>query len=102
MKYIDLARKVARKSKTRYKVSAIGFNHKGELLGTAFSSFRFSKYGGGLHAEMALLHRYGSNVKTIMICRVGNTGEILPIDPCRNCKKILDKMGIKIVIIKKG
>ena len=99
-KYSRLAKQKANQSPTRYKVSAIGLDHKGNLLGSSFSSFRFSRYGGGLHAEMALLHRYGANIKTMIICRVGRSGEILPIDSCSRCQKVLNKMGIKVIALK--
>jgi len=99
-KYRELAKQKANQSPTRYKVSAIGLDHKGNLLGSAFSSYRFSRYGGGIHAEMALLHRYSSNVKTILICRVGRSGDILPIDPCPRCQKVLNKLGIKVITMK--
>jgi len=83
----------------RYKISALGLNSKGELLGSATNSPRFSRYGGGVHAEMALLKRYGSNVKTIIICRVGASGDVLPIQACDKCQKVLDKLKIKVISV---
>ena len=86
-------------STNRYKVSALGLNSKGELIGSATNSPRFSRYGGGIHAEMALLHRYGTNIKTIIICRVGGNGTPLPIKPCDKCQKVLDKLKIKVLSV---
>lgn len=98
--WIERAKQKAKQSSGRYKISAVGFDHKGNYLGISCNYKRFDRYGGGLHAEMNLLHRYGSKVKTMMICRVGATGDLLPIDPCERCQKVLDKLGIKVITIK--
>ena len=55
--------------------------------------------GKGLHAEMALMKKYGARIKTIIICRVGNSGNLLPIDPCSACAELAGKLGITIVSI---
>ena len=96
---INRAKKKASQSPSKYKISAIGLDFKGNIVGSAFNSLRFNCYGGGIHAEMALLSRYGSHIKTIILCRVGRTGLVLPIHPCEKCQKILDKMGVKVVTI---
>ena len=100
MDIMAFAVKKAKQAPSKFKVSAIGLDYKGNYLGSAYSSTRFLRYGGGLHAEMALLHRYGDKVKTMIICRVGQSGEIRPIEPCERCQKILDKMNIKVYCIK--
>jgi cytidine deaminase len=92
----DLAVKKAMQSNCRFRVSAIGYGHNGEYIGCSVNSPRFSKFNGGLHAEMKLFARYGKNLKTVIICRVGNTGELLPIDPCSTCQSKADELGIKI------
>jgi len=97
---VDMAIKKSQNSSSKFKISAVGLNHKGEILGQAFNRPRFDRYGGGVHAEMALLNRYGNRVKTIILCRTGNSGDILPIDPCVRCQKVLDKKGIKVVTVK--
>ena len=94
---IDMARRKAMKSGCMFKVSAIGLDKKGNVLGVVTNAKRLDRYGGGIHAEMNLLHRYGDHVKTIIICRVGGSGNILPIHPCERCKKVLDKLGIKVL-----
>lgn len=99
-KFIELAINKALQSSSTHKVSAIGLNAKGELLGAAFNSPRFSRHGGGNHAEMALLKRYGKNVRTIILCRTGKSGDILPIEPCSRCSKVLKKLGIKVYTVK--
>ena len=95
----DRAINKAKQSQAKYKISAIGLDKKGKVLGSAFNQLRFSKFGGGLHAEMLLLHRYGNKVKTIILCRVGKHGSILPIEPCKKCQKILDKLKIKVISV---
>lgn len=91
--------KKALQSSCRYKVSAIGFDKKGNVIGTAVNTSRFNRYGGGIHAEQKLMFKYGNRLKTILICRVGNSGEIRKIDPCDKCQKAADKLGIKIISI---
>jgi cytidine deaminase len=95
----DRAINKAKQSQAKYKISAIGLDRRGNLLGSACNQLRFSKFGGGLHAEMLLLHRYGNKVKTIILCRVGRGGDVLPIEPCDKCQKVLDKLKIKVVSI---
>ena len=93
-----LASQKAKQSICTYKVSAIGLNKRGEVIGSATNRFRFpeKRDKGNLHAEIALIHRYGKSLKTIVIGRVGNGGDLLPIHPCENCQAIADEMGIKI------
>ena len=89
----------AEQSPSKFKISAIGLDEKGQVLGSAFNSIRFDRFGGGVHAEMALLSRYGNNVKIIILCRVGKSGELRPIHPCEKCQKILDKKSIKVITV---
>ena len=97
---IRKAIKKAEQSISTSKISAIGISKNGNIIAMATNRPRFDRYGGGVHAEMELLRRCGNRISTIIICRVGRSGEIRPIDPCPRCKKVLDKMGIKIVTIK--
>jgi cytidine deaminase len=97
---ISLAINKALQSSCNYKVSAIGLNIKGDIIGTAVNQHRINRYGGGLHAEINLIKKYGKKIKTIIICRVNKGGDILPIHPCDTCKKILDRMNIDIITIK--
>lgn len=93
--------KKAAKTTCRFKISAAALNHKDEVIGIVNNSHRFVKYGGGLHAERKLMDRYGKNIKTIIILRIGNSGNLLPIEPCKVCKEIADKLNIKIISIYK-
>jgi len=98
----DLAIKKASQSECEHKVSAIGFNHKGEVIGTQMNTMRFNKLGGGNHAETMLMKRYGKQLKTIVVCRVNNSGWLLKIDPCSACQKLANKLGIKLLTLERG
>lgn len=98
-KYLELAKKKAQQSTCRYLVSAIGFNSKGDLLGITCNSRRIDKEGYSIHAEIAMLKRFGKKVRTIVICRVNKTGKLLPIKPCNTCQKRLDSYNINVKTI---
>lgn len=100
---IEKLKNKADQALTSYRVSAIAFSKKGEILGSATNSFRIDGRpdgkGSGVHAERRLMSRYGNHIKTIVICRIGRSGDILPIEPCNVCQKVADKMGIKIISV---
>jgi hypothetical protein len=91
----------ARKVQCRYKISAIGYDKDFNILGISVNSFRNIGRGGfrGVHAEEQLVKRYGKNISYIFIVRTNNKGDILPIVPCDVCKKMCDKLGIRIISI---
>jgi deoxycytidylate deaminase len=93
------AKRRALKSSCRYKISALGFNSRGELIYSSFNKPRFKRYGGGVHAEMNVMLKAGPSLKTIILCRVNNYGKLLPIDPCSVCKRKSEELGIKIITI---
>lgn len=100
----DILVQQSQKSMSTYRVSAVAFDKKGDMLGAVCNSFRRDnvkpgKYSG-YHAETKLIHRYGDKIKTIVIARTGGGGNLLPIDPCEKCAHIAKKMGIKIISIK--
>lgn len=88
--------KKALKSRCKYKVAAVAFDHKGDILGYSSNRPRFSREGGSTHAEAALMKQYRSKIKTIIIVRVNNRGELKPIDPCEVCASIAQALGIRI------
>jgi cytidine deaminase len=88
--------KKADNSSCRYKISAIAFSKKNNVIGISFNGFRFSRYGGGVHAERKLMSKYGNKIDYIIICRTNGKGDVLPIEPCSTCQKIADKLNIKI------
>jgi len=89
----------ALQSSCRFKISAIGLNRKGDIIDYSCNHVRYQKDKGGLHAEQLLIRRNGRKLKTIIICRVNNSGDVLPIEPCEKCKKIAKRYDIKIVSI---
>lgn len=86
----------ANQSQCTYRIAAIAFSKKGNILGITFNLWRFGGKGRGLHAERRLMQRYGSAISKIVICRTNGNGKMLPIDPCPTCQAIADKLGIKI------
>lgn len=102
----SLLQSKAKRSSCTYRVAAIAFDKKGDILGHVTNKHSewdvVTKTGSGRagtskHAERLLLSRYSGNVKTILICRVGHSGVLRPIDPCPACRKVADKLGVKIV-----
>ena len=97
----------ANRSPCNYRIGAVAFDKKGDVLGNVSNTFRRgsvfygeqNRKGTGLHAEARLIKRYKGNIKTILIMRIGNSGNILPIDPCPACAKLAEKFGIKIVTV---
>lgn len=93
-------KKKAQETPCRFKISAFGFNYKGELVAKATNQSRFIRHGGGLHAEAKIMQSAKrKGIKTIIICRIGRQGNLLPIEPCDNCKKLAEKLNIKIISV---
>jgi len=96
----ELARKKAAQSQCRSKVSALGLNKNGDIVCKAFNLSRFSRPGGGIHAEQIVMQQSRKKgVVSIIICRVGKGGNILPIHPCDTCQEKADELGIKILTV---
>jgi hypothetical protein len=98
--YTDMAIKKASQSSCTYKISAMGFNKKGDYVGSAINKKKKCGHGLGLHAEIELIKKYNKRISTILICRVNNKGKLLPIDSCVTCKKICEKLNIKLITVK--
>ena len=94
---LKIAVKKASQSRCRYKVSAVGFNRKGDKLYAATNRARFSRKRGGVHAEMEVMLKSGPSLCTIFICRVNDKGDMLPIHPCGMCREKAAELGVKIV-----
>ena len=97
---LEKAKNKAIQSPCKYKISALGFNKRGELIGSSFNKPRFYRRGGSEHAEMLLMKNYTKGLATILICRVNSNGKFLPIEPCNMCQTKANELGIKIVTIK--
>jgi hypothetical protein len=80
-----------------YKVSALGLNKKGEIIYKSTNKHRFDRLGGSVHAEMDVMLRAGPGLAMIVLCRVGRSGDILPIHSCPACQRKADELGVKIV-----
>lgn len=95
-------RKKASQSKSKYRISAIGFDSRGEFVGQSFNGLPkpgcIGK-GMGIHAEARLMTKYGDLLKTIVISRIGHGGAWRPIQPCQNCQKLAEKLGVKLITI---
>lgn len=95
--------KKAAQSKSKYRISAMGFDYRGEFVAQAFNGVPLSgvkvKEGGGVHAEAKLMRKYGALLKTIVISRIGHRGDWRPIEPCEKCRKLAEKLGVKLITI---
>jgi len=95
-KAIELVKRKAKKSMCRYRIGAVGISHDGRILKTTFNKPRFYWLGGGIHAEMEVMRSCGKNLKSILICRVNDTGKLLPIKPCKVCQEKANNLNVKI------
>lgn len=86
--------RAAMRSDCVYRVAAIGLNSRGIIIGISTNTHRL--VNRGWHAEERLMHRSPKSLSSILILRVGATGNILPIDPCKHCAKLASKRGISI------
>ena len=80
-------------------VAAIAISKKGNVLGTSSnlpSNVPGIRYK---HAEGILIGRYGKSISKIFILRIGRGGNLLPIEPCEQCRKLALRMGIEISTI---
>lgn len=95
--------KKAAQSRSKYRISAMAFDKRGEFIGRAFNGLPpdglEGKPGIGVHAEYKLMMKYGDLLKTIIISRIGHSGEWRPIKPCHNCQKLAEKLGVKLITI---
>lgn len=87
---------VAQRSPCRYKVAAAAISFTNEVIAVVTNQRRFMHTGGGIHAEINLLRKCKvEGVKKVVLMRVGASGSLRPIAPCKDCKKLLSKLGIK-------
>jgi RecB family endonuclease NucS len=78
----------------RYSVIALGYNTKGDFVGSATNTHRFLRPGGSIHAEMNLLRKFKC-IRRVEVYRVKKDGTLVPMIICANCRKVLDKKGIR-------
>ena len=94
-------------SPSQYRVACVALNKKGEVLGYTTNKFRKDNIkpliGSGLHAEAISMAKYFPlGLKTLIIMRIGLSGNILPIDPCEDCQKMARKLGVTIQSVMPG
>ena len=105
-------KKKAIAGRLKFRIAAIAFSRKGNVLGMEVNScisrrISYEEYSkrcitkesckfSGKHAERALMEKYGKRIASILILRVGHGGDLRAIQPCDMCKKIADKLGIRI------
>lgn len=94
MDYIQTAINKAKKVPFSYRICAIGFNRRGEYIGMVTNCGRFYHKGGGIHAEMRLIKKFGPRIRTILLIRVTKSGKLCHIDPCPACAAMLKGLGI--------
>lgn len=106
----ELLKEKASHSDCTYRISGIAFTKKGNILG--YCTNNHSKWqildkspvgraGTAEHCEKRLIQKFGRRIHSIVICRIGRSGNFLPIDPCKSCAKLASKYGIKITSISK-
>lgn len=98
-KIVRRAIKKGQSSVCRQKVAAIGFDRGGNFIAVKRNDPRFDKEGGSLHAEEALMNRYGKVLGTIVVLRTNTSGELKPISPCSRCSAQAEKLGVKILTV---
>lgn len=95
-----MANKVKIDRGLHYRICAIAFTKRNNLLGIEMNNFRnglSNRPGAGSHAEATLIKKYGKRIDKIYVMRVGNACDALPIHPCENCSKLAEKYNIKII-----
>jgi hypothetical protein len=99
-KIINLAIRKAKKTPCRYKIVALGFDRSGNYLGNTYNIPQVGDIygkGRGRHAEVRLIKKYiKKGLSSIIIFRTNMAGKFLPIDCCIHCKKIINKLGLKV------
>ena len=97
--------KKAKHSPCTYRLAAVAISKKGNILGHCTNNHSkwqvlektpIGRAGTAQHCERLLIQKYGQRIHTIIICRIGRSGEIRPIDPCPACAKLANKYGITI------
>ena len=97
---VNVSRAIKKTSKIdcNYRICAIGYNKKGEVIGMKTNNRSFMPGGGKHHAEHKLILRYGRSIKYIKLIRLGQGGDLLPIHPCKSCQRLMDILGIRTSI----
>lgn len=95
-----MQKKVSEGHGSKFKVVAMAFTKKGNLLGISTNGFReglSNRRGSGEHAEMKLIKKFGERIDRIYLIRFGRSLLPLPIHSCENCSKVCNKLGIRVI-----
>lgn len=109
--HLETAIKLAKETEGRFKVAALLFDRKDNLLSIATNSYikthpmqkQYAARLGNdkkafLHAEIAaLLKLKKKKAYKVLLVRVNKHGDPLPIDPCPVCTLALKEHGVKII-----
>lgn len=82
----------------RYRVVAAGIDNRNRIISLATNSPRLPNRG--YHAEERVIFSSPKSLRRILILRVNNRGQMLPIDPCFKCQSLADKRGVTIESVK--
>ncbi len=82
----------------RYRVVAAGIDDRNRIISLATNRPRLRTRGQ--HAEERIIFSSPLSLRKIIILRVGSRGNLLPIDPCKMCKKLADRRGIIVESVK--
>lgn len=89
-------RKKASQSICVYRIVAVAFSRKGNVIATITNKPQKNITSTIGHAEYRLMARYGRKIYKIRIARFGRSGEIRPISPCKGCLDLAKRLGITI------
>ena len=78
----------------RYRVIAAGIDNRNRIISIATNSPRLPNRG--YHAEERIIFSSPKSLRKILILRVNNRGQMLPIDACAKCQNLADKRGVSI------
>ena len=96
-KILNRAINKAKQSISKFKISALGFNRNNICVMARTNKPKINRAGGGDHAEQLIMYEAKRRgIVKILICRVGKSGKLLPIQPCKSCKEIAQKLNIII------
>lgn len=89
-----LIRAALRVHHCRYRVACAGLDYRGNIISIKTNTPKLPNRGD--HAEERLMRSAPRSLSRIVLIRVNGRGELLPIDPCRVCQSIANKLGVKI------
>lgn len=89
-----MIRAALRVKQCRYRIVAVGIDNRNRIISIATNAPRLPLRG--LHAEERVIHMSPRSLRRIMLLRVGSKGNLLKIDPCRNCQRLADKRRVSI------